>query len=146
MMTKAKLTAGDVLCYGMRKRSSATVRRFYMQWRAERGLPERCDNPKCRFHTAALEWCAAPLPLILDHVSGDHCDNSPDNLQLLCPNCDAQLDTRGGRNRGRIQTKSPSGYSIQHPSGRRDARVFPKGVSAVANIGTLVVDSGGKSV
>jgi hypothetical protein len=137
-MPKSKLTPGDVLCYGMRKRSGMTVRRFYMQWRAQRNWPKRCDNPKCEFHTAPLEWVGAPLPLILDHVSGDHCDNSPDNLQLLCPNCDAQLPTRGGRNRGRIQAKSASGYAIQHSTGRRDARVFPTGVAAVATEGKLV--------
>jgi hypothetical protein len=136
-MSIVKPTPFDVLCYGVRKRSSTTVRRHYEHWRAQNGQPLQCDNPVCVFNTAPLEWNGERLPLTLDHVSGDHCDNSPDNLRLLCPNCDSQLPTRGGRNRGRVQAKSASGYAIQHPDGRRDARVFLTGVSASAEVGIL---------
>ena len=136
-MPVVKLNQFDVLRYGVRKRSSTTVLRHYLHWRIQNDRPVRCDNPICVFHTAPLKWNGEPLPLILDHVSGDHCDNTPDNLQLLCPNCDSQLPTRGGRNRGRIQDKSASGYAIQHVDGHRDARVFLTGVAASGAVGNL---------
>ena len=45
------------------------------------------------------EWRGEPLPLALDHVNGDHCDNRLENLRILCPNCHALTDTWCGRNR-----------------------------------------------
>jgi len=53
---------------------------------------EICDNH---------EWRKQPVPLILDHINGDSGDNRRDNLRLVCPNCDAQLPTYKGANRGR---------------------------------------------
>lgn len=45
------------------------------------------------------EWRGESLPLALDHVNGDHCDNRLENLRILCPNCHALTDTWCGRNR-----------------------------------------------
>jgi len=100
------------------------VRRFYKEWRANQGLPLRCDNPKCTLNTGSVEWNGQPLSLILDHISGNSNDNSVENLQLLCPNCDSQLSTRGGKNKGRIQNATESGYEVANRGGTRDARVF----------------------
>ena len=44
------------------------------------------------------EWNNKPIPLELDHINGDHMDNSLNNLRLLCPNCHAQTPTYRGRN------------------------------------------------
>ncbi len=37
--------------------------------------------------------------LVLDHINGVRDDNRLENLRLVCPNCNATLDTHCGRNR-----------------------------------------------
>lgn len=39
-----------------------------------------------------------PLSLILDHANGVRDDNRLENLRIVCPNCNATLDTHCGRN------------------------------------------------
>jgi hypothetical protein len=64
--------------------------------------------------------------MILDHKNGNRNDNRAENLRYLCPNCDAQLPTRGGRNRGRIVNESDGGFQVKHGPGEIDTLVFPK--------------------
>jgi len=45
------------------------------------------------------EWLGKDIPLELDHINGDHNDNSLDNIRLLCPNCHALTDTYRGKNK-----------------------------------------------
>lgn len=40
------------------------------------------------------------LVMILDHIDGDASNNKPLNFRLVCPNCDSQLPTYKGANRG----------------------------------------------
>lgn len=40
-------------------------------------------------------------PLEIDHIDGNHRNNSEDNLILLCPNCHALTPTYRGLNRGK---------------------------------------------
>lgn len=40
-----------------------------------------------------------PLTLQLDHINGDHSDNSIENLRILCPNCHSQTDNFCGKNK-----------------------------------------------
>ena len=45
------------------------------------------------------EWQGKPLTLILDHINGKNHDDRLENLRWVCPNCNAQLDTFGSRNK-----------------------------------------------
>lgn len=114
--------AHPVLRYRLQAVSRSKVRRHFRLWRQEQAppLPDRCDNPKCHFHTAPLVWNGEPLSLILDHRDGNKRDNSPHNLRFLCPNCDAQqLSTRGGANRGRVSGLTENGYTLNNRDGTR---------------------------
>jgi hypothetical protein len=44
------------------------------------------------------EWRGEKLVLILDHINGVNNDNRLENLQLVCPNCNSNLDTHCGKN------------------------------------------------
>ena len=120
-MTKRSLKESDVLCYSIQKRNNKTVRRYYSKWRISNGLSDRCDNSDCIFHKNPLLWNNKRLPLILDHIDGNNKNNSPQNLQYLCPNCNSQQPTQGGKNKGRIQNESESGYEVKHRDGHGDA-------------------------
>jgi hypothetical protein len=43
------------------------------------------------------EWRGRPMAMILDHINGVPTDNRLENLQIVCPNCAATLDTHCGR-------------------------------------------------
>ena len=43
-------------------------------------------------------WRGRRLSLILDHINGVRDDNRLENLQIVCPNCAATLETHCGRN------------------------------------------------
>jgi hypothetical protein len=47
-----------------------------------------------------MVWNGAELRFVLDHVDGNANNNSRENLRLVCPNCDMQLPTSRGKNRG----------------------------------------------
>lgn len=40
------------------------------------------------------------VPLVADHVDGNHRNNRPHNIRLICPNCDSLQDTYKNLNRG----------------------------------------------
>lgn len=45
-------------------------------------------------------WLNLPLTFVVDHIDGNPSNNRRENLRLICPNCDSQLSTYKGRNRG----------------------------------------------
>lgn len=61
------------------------------------GLKDRC----CELCGQGESWRGRRMALILDHVNGVHDDNRLENLRIVCPNCNATLDTHCGRN-GRL--------------------------------------------
>ena len=53
-----------------------------------------CAICKCR-----PEHNGKPLVFILDHIDGHASNNKRDNLRMICPNCDSQLDTYKSKNK-----------------------------------------------
>jgi hypothetical protein len=47
------------------------------------------------------EWMGKAIPLIIDHINGDASNNNILNLRLVCGNCNMQLPTFAGKNRGK---------------------------------------------
>jgi len=111
----------EVLKFDTNPKDRATVRRYYDAWRKENGIPYRCDNKACQFHGQELR-------MILDHANGNSNDNRPNNLRYLCPNCDSQLPTRGGKNIGRIINETEGGFQVKHRDGKLDTLVATKSV------------------
>lgn len=58
------------------------------------GLKKR----KCELCGQDENWHGKKMSLILDHINGVWNDNRIENLRIVCPNCNATLDTHGGKN------------------------------------------------
>ena len=56
---------------------------------------------KCSICPVTDTWNGKKLVLILDHVNGIPNDNRLENLRLVCPNCNSQLDTFCGGHRNK---------------------------------------------
>ena len=59
----------------------------------EEGLKER----RCEMCGQGEDWHGRQMSLILDHINGVRDDNRLENLRIVCPNCNATLDTHCGR-------------------------------------------------
>ena len=116
----SKLKQEEVLRYQDRRRSQETVRRHFLDWRAENKppIPKRCDIPECQFYSGQLIWNGESLRLILDHINGVHGDNRPKNLRFLCPNCNSQQATHGGGNKGKV-IHNPGGFAHVSDDGKK---------------------------
>ena len=58
------------------------------------GLKNRC----CEICGQGEEWVGKKMSLIIDHINGIWNDNRIENLRIVCPNCNATLDTHCGKN------------------------------------------------
>jgi hypothetical protein len=118
-----------------------TIKRHYVKWREEQGIPLRCDNDKCDFHTQPLIWCNKKLPLVLDHPKGQKRDNRPHLLQQLCPNCHSQTPNFAGGNKGKVEDLHETEYVIYSETGKKGKKDFTK----VSSGGAVVGGEGGVS-
>jgi 5-methylcytosine-specific restriction endonuclease McrA len=55
---------------------------------------------KCQI-CGLTEWLDKPISMVLDHINGRADNNRPENLRLICHNCDSQTEHYKGRNKGR---------------------------------------------
>lgn len=82
--------------------ANSTFSRGWMKTRLYRaGLKKR----QCELCDQGETWQGKQMALILDHKNGVHNDNRLENLQIVCANCNATLDTHCGkqaRNKNRL--------------------------------------------
>jgi hypothetical protein len=60
-------------------------------------LKEGLKKRRCEICGQGEEWRGRRMSLILDHINGVPNDHRIENLQIVCPNCAATLDTHCGR-------------------------------------------------
>jgi hypothetical protein len=64
-------------------------------------LAEGLKRPECEMCGQGELWRGRHMALVLDHINGVHDDHRLENLRILCPNCNATLDTHCGRHNKR---------------------------------------------
>lgn len=72
-----------------RREQSHILRRALVSF----GVKEICSICGCS------NWNGKELRLQIDHINGDGCDNRPENLRFLCPNCHSQTENFGSKNK-----------------------------------------------
>jgi len=136
-MKRPRPVLGQILDYSLAPPARASVRRAYRQWRQREQLPYWCDNTACQLHHAEPTWNGRSIVLTLDHIDGNSNNNRPSNLRLLCPNCDAQLPTRGGKNKGRVRNEGLDSYHLVERDGTLEVKVMLRGVEAAFETGSV---------
>jgi transposase-like protein len=64
-------------------------------------LAEGIKRAECEMCGRGEIWRGRRMSLVLDHVNGVHDDHRLINLRILCPNCNATLDTHCGKHKTR---------------------------------------------
>lgn len=63
------------------------------------GYLSQSEGYKCAV-CSITEWNSIPINLECDHIDGNHQNNHPSNLRLICPNCHSQTKTYKNKNKG----------------------------------------------
>lgn len=67
----------------------------------QRLFREGLKKPACEICGWAQQSPDGRIPVELDHINGDNCDNRLENLRILCPNCHSLQPTHRGLNQKR---------------------------------------------
>lgn len=54
----------------------------------------------CCFVCKLTNWMNKQISLEVDHIDGNHKNNFPENIRLICPNCHSQTPTYKAKNKG----------------------------------------------
>lgn len=81
------------IAYGQKNMQS------YKKWFIEE------QDHKCSICGMLDVWNNKPIMFILDHIDGNADNNQRENLRLVCPNCDSQLDTFKSKNKNSARSK-----------------------------------------
>ena len=68
----------------------------------KRLLAEGLKQARCELCGQGETWRGRQMSLILDHINGVANDHRLENLQIVCPNCAATLDTHCGKANRRV--------------------------------------------
>ena len=82
----------------------------------QRLIKEGLLENKCAICGLSSVWNNKKIVMILDHVNGESFDHRFENLRLVCPNCNSQIDTFAGRNKKKKRTDAASGCCGQTPN------------------------------
>jgi hypothetical protein len=93
-----------------KKPSQETIKRRFLEYLKDNGIEQKCCFEDCPTHPLGNSWRGKSLQLIMDHKNGNNWDNRLENLRLICPNCNAQLETHGGKNKKEIEEIFDNGY------------------------------------
>jgi hypothetical protein len=86
----------------------------------QRLYDEGLKQPFCEQCGQGEQWRGRRMAMILDHINGVGDDHRLENLQIVCPNCAATLDTHCGRqNRHRHFCESCESEFLPNGSGQR---------------------------
>jgi hypothetical protein len=73
-------------------------------------LAEGIKQRRCELCGQGELWRGKRMALVLDHINGVWNDNRLENLRIVCPNCNATLDTHCGRKNKREKAERACAY------------------------------------